>query len=231
MTRRSVEQAVSPDVGPRSLRSLGPPQVNGNVSQRKVMGVPMVPLEIVLGIAFVVLMLGWVGLAVCTQRPPTETVEPDPPTRPDPDWVRAAYGAVTSLFIEVDREIWQVSTIFSSASLLILGWVVTSLDKLPLAVTVMAGCASLLLVTVATLFKHRLRNFNLLHIQNLRSLETAGVAPADPGYWGVQHRRRSLKAGGLAWLTSIHGVMDLYLLAFAALWVVLWFYRARAIHS
>ncbi len=188
----------------------------------------MIPMVVVFGLGFVIVMLAWVGLAVCTQRPASEPSEPDPAARPDPNWLRAAYSAVTSLYIEVDREIWQVSTIFTAASLLILGWVITSFNALKLPVIVLGGCGSILLVTVATLFKHRLRNMNLLHIQHLRSLERAGAAPGDPEYWGVHHRRRSLRAHGITWLTSIHGVMDLYLLAFAALWVALWLYRVYA---
>ena len=187
----------------------------------------MMPTAIVLGLGFVVLMLAWIVLAVCTQRPPAEPLEPKNTAVPSPEWLRGAYGTVTSLYIEVDREIWQVSTIFTSASLLILGWVVTTSSPLRLPIIVLAGCASLLLVTIATVFKHRLRNFNLVHIQHLRLLEKAGVDPGDPGHWGLHHRRRFLKAGGLGWLTSIHGVMDLYALAFASLWVLLWLYRAR----
>jgi hypothetical protein len=190
----------------------------------------MIPLEIALGLGFVATMFAWVGLAMCKQRPPADPADPNPATAPDPKWIRAAYSAGTSLNIEIDREIWQVSTIFTAASLVILGWVVTSLSQLQLLVIVLAGCASILLVTVATLFKHRLRNMNLVHIQHLRSLERAGAVPGDPEYWGVYHRRRALRARGpLLWLTSIHGVMDLYVFAFAGLWVALWFYRAWGI--
>ena len=187
----------------------------------------MIPLEIILGLGFVTAMFAWVGIAICKQRPPAEPEDPNPTTAPAPEWIRAAYSAVTSLYIEVDREIWQVSTIFTAASLLILGWVVTSLSTLPLPVIVLAGCASILLVTVATLFKHRLRNMNLVHIQQLRSLEGAGTVPGDPEYWGVHRRRRALRARGLfLWVTSIHGVIDVYVFVFAGLWIALWFYQA-----
>lgn len=189
----------------------------------------MIPVVVVVGLGFVILMLAWVGLAVYTQRPAGEQQEPDAAARPDPDWLQATYSATTSLYTEVDREIWQVSTIFTSASLIILGWVITSFNVLTLPLIVLAGCGSILLVTVATLFKHRLRNLNLIHIQHLRALEKAGAFPGDPDYWGVHHRRRSLRAQGLMWLTSIHGVMDLYLFAFAALWIALWLYRVQAV--
>jgi len=188
----------------------------------------MIPIEIAAGVAFALLMLVWIGLAVCLEQPPHE---PNAPTgSPTDDWCRNMYQASTSLYIEIDREIWQVSTIFTSASLLILGWVVTSLAQLSLPMVVFAGSASILLVTVATLFKHRLRNFNLVHIQHLRCLEkaAAGGGPAAE-YWGVHHRRKILAAKGVRWLTSIHGVMDLYAIAFLTLWIVLWLYLAYGV--
>ena len=189
----------------------------------------MIPLEIVLGLAFVVAMFAWVGIAMCKQHPPREPKNPTPAAPPTLEWIQTAYSAVTSLYIEVDREIWEISTIFTAASLGILGWVVTNVSTMELPVIVLVGCASIMLVTVATLFKHRLRNMNLVHIQYMRSLEGAGSDPGDPEYWGVHHRRKALRARGpFLWITSIHGVMDVYVFVFAGLWIALWFYKARA---
>lgn len=186
-------------------------------------------LMILPGLVFVVIMFVWINLAMNQKCPPIDIVNPNPTHAPDMTWIQTTYSATTSIYIEFDREIWQVSTIFNTASLVILGWVVTSLDKLKLPMIILVGCASILLVTVATVFKHRLRNFNLVHIGYLCSLESTGASPYKAEYWGVHHRRKDLEVKekfSKPWFTTIHGAMDLYAFVFAGLWIVLWFYNA-----
>lgn len=164
--------------------------------------------------------------------------------RPSDEWIRSAYTATTSLYIEVDREIWQIGTIFMASSALLMGWVVTNFNELKPEMVLLIGCASIMLVGMATLFKHRLRRFNLVHIESLRRLERAAVNgnrdAAD--YWGVHHMRSSLrtdKAGPattsvrrlMRRATSIHGLIDIYLVLFTVMWLLLWLIKNGTIHT
>ena len=146
-------------------------------------------------------------------------------TKPSDEWLRMAYQAANSLYIEVDREIWQISTIFIAASLLLMGWVVTSFDNIDFYLSVVLGCASIILVGLATLFKHRLRAFNLFHISYMRRLEQAGAGTEEGAQiWGLHYLRKRMKTKGdiLKTATSIHGVMDIYFFLFIILWVAIW---------
>lgn len=145
---------------------------------------------------------------------------------PSADWLSMSYQTTTNLYIEVDREIWQVATIFTPASLLILGWVATNFDKLTLSLNIVLGCASIILVGLATLFKHRLRAFNLVHLSYLRRLERT-VAGSEEGanFWGLHYLRRGSMISTrkfLGTMTSIHGVMDIYFFLFIILWLAIW---------
>lgn len=181
----------------------------------------------------VLIVIILVLVALISKRPELSgpaTNPPPPPLKPPPpilEWLITAYKTATSLYIEVDREIWQIATIFLSASLLIMGWVVTKSDKLDLRMVIIMGCASIMLVGIATLFKLRLRNFNLIHIEYMRRLEEAAVGQQNAAeYWGLHHARKVLKAGKLwkhplQWSTSIHGIMVIYFVLFIVIWVAL----------
>lgn len=178
-------------------------------------------------IALIALIVVTLLVLIAAKREPPEIEEIITLPNPSDEWLKTSYNATTSLFIETDREIWQIATIFLSASLLIMGWVVTNLDKLDISVVIVAGCASVLLVGIATLFKHRLRLFNLVHSAYLRRLENAIMKTQDMAeYWGPHHLRNnvlSTKDKGLCpWLLSIHGIMDIYFVLFTAIWVALW---------
>jgi hypothetical protein len=176
-----------------------------------------------------VVILIWVA---ANQKPPFPPPPPPPLPPPPPppnlppntnDWIRTAYTATTSLYIEVDREIWQVSTIFMTASILLMGWVVTNLYKLNMGMTMVIGCASIILVGMATLFKFRLRRFNLVHIENLKRIEQAALGIDAANYFGVHHMRFSLKPE--KWwqeLISIHGLMLIYFVLFTLIWLAIW---------
>lgn len=155
--------------------------------------------------------------------------EPKEPV-PSDDWLKTAYQTVNSLYIEVDREIWQISTIFTSASLLLMGWVVINFTGMMLELIFLIGSASILLVGIATLFKHRLREFNLFHISFSRRIERA-ISKTEEGtyFWGLHHLRRSClnsKGKFIRSITSIHGVMDIYYGLFVILWAAI-FYLAK----
>jgi hypothetical protein len=179
------------------------------------------------GLSFfvVLIILILVFLAIRQDVKQVEDAEPLKPI-PSEEWVRTAYETTTSLYVEVDREIWQISTIFLSASLLLMGWVVTRFGDINLCLTLIVGCASIVLVGVATLFKHRLRAFNLVHVSYLRRLERA-IADSEESvsFWGLHYlRRRSMMSKGnfRRKVTSIHGVMDIYFVLFLLLWVGIW---------
>jgi hypothetical protein len=171
-------------------------------------------IGIVIAAIVVVAVFVLVFVAVTRQPPKLDLPAPNLP-RPSEEWIRSAYAATISLYIEVDREIWQISTIFMASSTLVMGWVVTNFDKLSADMVLVIGCASIMLVGMATLLKHRLRMFNLVHIES--NLEAAN-------YWGVCHIRNCLRAGShpVRWATSIHGLIDIYLLLFTLIWLALW---------
>jgi hypothetical protein len=180
-------------------------------------------IEIIISLSVIVFTVLLVLFAARGRVPQIEGGDTKLPV-PSAEWLKTAYDATTSLYIEVDREIWQISTIFLSASLIIMGWVMTSLDKIDTRAVVIAGAASILMVGVATLFKHRLRIFNLVHIEYLRRLEEGFIGQKEAAeYWGVHHVRSKLKAGNnpARWITSIHGVMDVYFILFIAIWLAL----------
>lgn len=183
--------------------------------------------EVAIGIGFVAfaVVVLWVLMGATRRPPQLDEIGSGLPPNPSDEWLKTAYNATTSLFVETDREIWQIATIFTSASLLIMGWVATNLEKLDIRLVVVAGYASILLVGVATLFKHRLRIFNLVHAAYLRRLEQGFVRGQEAAeYWGLHHIRMKVKAGRnlFAWATSIHGIMDIYFFLFTAIWVALW---------
>jgi len=185
-------------------------------------------IGIIIAAVVVVAVFVLVGVAVTRQPPKLEATAQNLP-RPSDDWIRAAYTATVSLYIEVDREIWQISTIFMASSTLVMGWVVTNFDKLSAQMVLVIGCASIMLVGMATLLKRRLRMFNLVHIESLKRLEQAAVGGNldAANYWGVHHLRSSLRAGSdpARWVTSIHGLIDIYLVLFTLVWLALWFIK------
>jgi uncharacterized membrane protein (DUF485 family) len=182
-------------------------------------------IGIVIAAIVVVSVFVLAGVAVTRQPPKFEATAQNLP-RPSDDWIRAAYAATVSLYIEVDREIWQISTIFMASSTLVMGWVVTNFEKLSAQMVLVIGCASIMLVGMATLLKHRLRLFNLVHIESLKRLEQAAVGGNldAANYWGVYHIRNCLRAGShpVRWATSIHGLIDIYLVLFTLIWIALW---------
>jgi hypothetical protein len=182
-------------------------------------------IGIVIAAIVVVAVFVLVFVAVTRQPPKLDLPAPNLP-RPSEEWIRSAYAATISLYIEVDREIWQISTIFMASSTLVMGWVVTNFDKLSADMVLVIGCASIMLVGMATLLKHRLRMFNLVHIESLKRLELAAVGGnlEAANYWGVCHIRNCLRAGShpVRWATSIHGLIDIYLLLFTLIWLALW---------
>ena len=74
--------------------------------------------------------------------------------RPIVDLMKTLYSATTSLYVEVDRKIWQIATIFLAASLGVIGWVVVNLKDLSPTVVAIVGYASITLVGIATVLKH-----------------------------------------------------------------------------
>jgi hypothetical protein len=182
-------------------------------------------ISIIIAAIVVVAVILLVVVAVTRQPPKFDAPPPNLP-RPSDEWIRSAYTATNSLYIEVDREIWQISTIFMASSTLVMGWVVTNFDKLSSRMVLVIGCASIMLVGMATLLKHRLRMFNLVHIESLKRLEQAAVGGNHDAanYWGVYHIRNCLRAGSrpTRWATSIHGLIDIYLVLFSLIWLALW---------
>ncbi len=185
----------------------------------------MVTISACIAVAVVSLIVVLVIFAM--RQDPPQVDESDPPgSLPSDEWIRTQYQSTTSLYIEVDREIWQISTIFVSASLLLMGWVVTNFDKLDSTLVLVLGCASITLVGTATLFKHRLREFNIVHLGFLRRLERAmATSQVDAEFWGLHYvRRQKMKSKGnfSKIIRSVHGVMDIYLFLFIALWLAIW---------
>ena len=179
------------------------------------------------GLSFLVLLIILILIVVAFRQDvkQAEDVEPLEPV-PSEEWIRTAYQTTTSLYVEVDREIWQISTIFLSASLLLMGWVVTRFSDVNLCLTLIIGCASIVLVGVATLFKLRLRAFNLVHLSYLRRLErTIAGSEANASFWGLHYLRRSSMMSKNIFsrtVTSIHGVMYIYFFLFLILWFAIW---------
>ena len=185
----------------------------------------MEPIIMISSIA-ILIIFAFLILYSATRKAPILEEPEKAPTSPSVDWLKTAYDSTIDHWIETDREIWQIATIFLSASLLILGWVVVNFGTVELEVLTIAGTASVALVGVSTLDKHRMGRFNLLHARYLRRLERAFMQDdTAAAYWGLHHVRLRLKTRRniLSWATSLHGLSDIYFFLFAFLWIGLWF--------
>src|SRR5438132_1643794 len=80
----------------------------------------------------------------------------------DPNNLRAFYAAGNQRHIENDRATWQVASIFFPTSALIGAWVTSQFPKTELQFiqVVTAAATGIGLVSLATLFKRRLRGYN-----------------------------------------------------------------------
>lgn len=139
-------------------------------------------------------------------------------------WPETVYPVAVTLFQDTDRAMWQIMSIFLPASLILMGLVVSNLEKLDLSAVAVAGSASVSLVAIATVFKLRLREFNLLHADYIVWIERAWLGQNDivekQGLFRL--RKDKLRAKGVRnFLTSIHGIIDIYLFVFIGLWVAL----------
>jgi len=145
--------------------------------------------------------------------------------RPPIDVLQAAYTAATQLHIETDRAMWQIVAIYVPVSVLIMGWVVSSMNVIKETSVIIAASSAIVLVGIATLFKHRLRSYNKVREAYLRRLENVlmGSEPAG-NQWGLHHvmLKNFNSSACHKSLLSIHCVVDLYFFLHILIWIALW---------
>jgi hypothetical protein len=151
------------------------------------------------------------------------------------EYWRVLYERSIQMHIDTDKGMFQLITVFVTASVLVLGWVVANpkpeLMKGDLVLVV--GSLAVVLVGTATLLKHRLRHYNKLREIYLRGLERQIDKWASP--FGLhtfmqasertpkeasEHKMKKLRL-------SFHEAIDLYYFIYLFVWIVEFILKAH----
>lgn len=151
--------------------------------------------------------------------PPAPAVANPATSWPQEPW-KTFYDKATQMHIDTDKGMYQLITVFTGASLLVLSWVVGSSRVQSVTVDEIAviGSLAVTLVGIATILKHRLRHYNKLREAYLRRLETLS------GSTGPHTFIDAVSTRGLS--LSFHEAIDSYYFIYAFLWVLLYCWKA-----